>query len=427
MATKKRKKKAARRAHKASDGSRSPDVLTRQSLLFDQTRLKWQSGDWQALGEVELSEIEGDSSRAALALMIAAAQSQVGSIRASQISLKQALAWGADRDLAARMMISAAENSLGCLAIALSDESAPAHFENAINLVDTGPDSALLARTRQIRELTRLGFLPEAVTAIEDQFDLIRDTPVEHALGWEMLASNLTVIKAEVRALEKRHMLYKASPENIRSRQSRSEIAPPFVVVVAGVPRSGSTWLYNAARLICEASELDLLACWVADYDKSAKQDADVHLIKLHNEDQLSFPYHRLLTTRRDLDERLASLLRIGWIESTPEAILNAAKGHASLHAYWAERSDLEISYDEIEHAPIAALEKICDVLDMPLSHSDKACISASLAALKAPEAASGPHAHDATTLLHPDHRSDKAARDNALHHVRKVLAKGRP
>lgn len=219
------------------------------------------------------------------------------------------------------------------------------------------------------------------------------------------------------------------SPAEPRDRTSDNSITGvrPVIVIIAGVPRSGSTWLYNAARLICEAAELDVHACWVADYDPAAHAGSDIHLVKLHHAKHLTFPHHRLLTTRRNLEERLASLLRMGWIGSAPEAILEAAKGQASLYAYWNERADLEIAYDEIEKAPADAVERIAEILRLPLRSSDRDRISKALTELPGAEVKKCTKGYNETTLLHPGHRADKAGRDKALRHVRAVLAKDRP
>ena len=43
-----------------------------------------------------------------------------------------------------------------------------------------------------------------------------------------------------------------------------STLPPPLCILVAGVPRSGSTWAFNAARLLLRDAGVTLHAAWVA-------------------------------------------------------------------------------------------------------------------------------------------------------------------
>ena len=52
----------------------------------------------------------------------------------------------------------------------------------------------------------------------------------------------------------------------------------PQLILSAGIPRSGSTWLYNAARLLLSAGGQDSLeAAWIEDYDRESP--AALHLV----------------------------------------------------------------------------------------------------------------------------------------------------
>lgn len=358
------------------------------SDVFSDSLYKWQLGDWTDLATLDLSTLEKSKNRAELALLVAAAQSHVGSLDAARMNLSQALNWGAGYDLTTRVMISAAQNSLGCAAMALRDKNAPAHFFHAIRIMQDDKDSPLMARIRQACETSRLGVRPAPPTI-------------------------------------KRPSKYDRVPSSapLPLHCSRPHYELPYVIVIAGVPRSGSTWLYNAVRLICETAKLDIYACWVADYTPDEHSICDVHLVKLHNAKDLNFPHHHVLTTQRDLDERLASLLRMGWIDPTPEAILKAAKGHQMIDSYWRERTDFETSYENIRNAPANAVAQIARCLSVPLRAADRDYIAKSLTELKEPTNKANSLDHDQKTLMHPKHRASEAERSEALEKVRSVRA----
>jgi len=56
-------------------------------------------------------------------------------------------------------------------------------------------------------------------------------------------------------------------------------------VLCAGIPRSGSTWLYNAARLLLAhaAGPARVYGAWVEQYDPSHPEPW--HVVKAHEPD----------------------------------------------------------------------------------------------------------------------------------------------
>lgn len=175
----------------------------------------------------------------------------------------------------------------------------------------------------------------------------------------------------------------------------------PLFVLVAGVPRSGSTWLFNAARLSLQRAGLAPHAAWVADY--RPEDPAPVHLVKAHRDAEVAFQPDKILTTRRPTEACLASLIRMGWLSPTPEAIRRSWETHRALQSFWQARSHLEIPYEQIVKAPELALEALGRVLEIELSCADRAEVAQALAALRAPEG----DRYDPETLLHPRHRGE--------------------
>ncbi|MGA0543428.1 hypothetical protein [Neotabrizicola sp. VNH66] len=78
--------------------------------------------------------------------------------------------------MTARVLLSAAQNSLARVAAALEEDPLP-HFETAIRLVQPHADVPLVARSRRVRELARMGLLPDAAAGLEQELGLIRGEP----------------------------------------------------------------------------------------------------------------------------------------------------------------------------------------------------------------------------------------------------------
>lgn len=182
----------------------------------------------------------------------------------------------------------------------------------------------------------------------------------------------------------------------------QAPVTPPTVIVVAGLPRSGSTWLFNAARLVLGTDGPPPYAAWVGDY-RPRTATAAVHLVKLHLPDQLTFPCNRILTSDRPIEACVASLIRMGWLASEAGVVDRGRRFLLSLRDHWRARSDLEVAYEDILARPARVVAQVADTLGRAVGPAEAERIAGVLAALRAPEA--GPY--DPVTLLHPRHRAD--------------------
>ena len=234
-----------------------------------------------------------------------------------------------------------------------------------------------------------------------------------------LLSTQLHSLKLELSALRQQFR----APTTEAAERTRTLENGRQVFVVAGVPRSGSTWVYNAIRLLCQKAGKNLYSTWVSDYKPQEHDKYAVHLVKLHNREDLSFEYTHLFTTHRDLTERLASILRMGWLQDDPDKIRAAANGHAKLHAYWAALSDFEAQYDEIMNAPEVVLGQLALCLGLNLPATVFSEVARTLAVLPTPERGENASGHDKETLLHVGHRASEEERNKILAHVRDILA----
>lgn len=203
-----------------------------QDLLLEPSRTKWQYGEWQALTALDPAEIQHDQERGKLMLLVAAAHSHFGNGKEAMAAAQQAVAWGCDRRLLARVLISAVSNSLGRVAASLDDPSAAEHFQEAIRLVEPKADVRLLGRTRQIRETARLGLLPEAGRLIDADLTAARAAPADHSARLAILDSELELLRVEMSLALTRSQIFRDTAE---SPESPADPAPAALAPAAAL------------------------------------------------------------------------------------------------------------------------------------------------------------------------------------------------
>lgn len=79
-------------------------------------------------------------------------------------------------------------------------------------------------------------------------------------------------------------------------------------IVIGSMIRSGSTWVYNAARILAEQAGLDVYAERAEFYDPT--NPAMLHVVKAHVFDESLLPA-TVVTTIRDMRDAVASAVRL--------------------------------------------------------------------------------------------------------------------
>lgn len=141
----------------------------------------------------------------------------------------------------------------------------------------------------------------------------------------------------------------------------------PRLVVSAGMPRSGSTWLYNVARLALQAQHGAgaVAAGWIGDRDRLPA--APVLLLKVHDFDAaLAAGAWRVLWSYRDLRDVLASLQRKFGTPAT-----EAGADHFVVqHGHWRVRAAHAMRYESMLADPEAEVQAVCRSLEVDPSHA---------------------------------------------------------
>jgi hypothetical protein len=185
---------------------------------------------------------------------------------------------------------------------------------------------------------------------------------------------------------------------------NRLLINTPNIILCSGIPRSGSTWLYNAARLLLEVEyPAKVYGCWIADYDPS--RPAAVHIVKIHEfNDHIAKKARIILTSHRDLRDIAASAWLRGWV-TNEQATLQFIEDAVAFHTYWLKLGAFDVPYNMIRNTPLEAIEQIATRLGISSARVDASSILAQLEAL--PMATLGVDKYNPTTLLHDRHRMD--------------------
>jgi hypothetical protein len=177
------------------------------------------------------------------------------------------------------------------------------------------------------------------------------------------------------------------------------------IILAAGMARSGSTWLFNAIRILLGQTGHPLYACWVDERDENAERHAYNVLIKIHEpSEELASKAAAIFTSHRDLRDVAISASHAGFAADSEKMIAIAASARAA-HDFWAPRSILDIKYSEIVTSPSLCVMRIALALAQPIDDRRAAQVAEAadqLAPIVRPD-----DSHDRSDLLHKNHRID--------------------
>ncbi len=180
-----------------------------------------------------------------------------------------------------------------------------------------------------------------------------------------------------------------------------------MLYVCAGMPRSGSTWLYNAVRLLLESAEVPGLAAgWTADREGLLAHKNPV--IKIHAFDRgLALRNGLVLTSHRDLRDVAASLLR----KFKDHFSMQTLRLLVEDHAQWARIAVFDLRYEDLLTDKTGQLRRVAQALQLPaatLARLPYESIAQSIDSEKFNrERRAGDLAHDRVNLLHEGHITD--------------------
>lgn len=185
-------------------------------------------------------------------------------------------------------------------------------------------------------------------------------------------------------------------------------MSKPRLYVCAGMHRSGSTWLYNVVRLALMGLGEYVYATTaepVGMYDP--EYPVKQHVVKTHTFRQdLVKNATRVFTSRRDLRDVAASMVRLGNIENEVLPVLKFLHWELRLYLQWSSFSKYESVYEDMVQDKLLAVRSLLYKLGMALNmEANSNEIHAQVQALRAPPKEA--KMYDPTTLLTPGHFTD--------------------
>lgn len=180
-------------------------------------------------------------------------------------------------------------------------------------------------------------------------------------------------------------------------------VSPPQLILAAGMNRSGSTWLYNAARLLLMTKYPDgngLSYGWVGDFKRIPKEKRCV-LVKLHEyEVDMVALSDFVLYSYRDVRDVLASAQR-AW-GAAPS--LTAADRHIEQCRAWTKVANLVVRYETISE-PTPVLQQLAQALD--IKSADPSALAQALDRLSYDGDGPKGALYHGENLMQPGHRTD--------------------
>lgn len=180
----------------SSNGEIATSAETAESLKSRAKRL-WLFGEWDALSSLPPGSTENNEDTIIVALLKASALLQLNEPEEAEICIQQALNAGLDKNLAARILIAGAHNTLGRIySLQKQSDGAKKHFLHAVDIGISDPE--LIAQSRTIKELGDLGLLPQAVGFIKENLTRVE----KHPSQIKNIDAQIKILKSQVELLE---------------------------------------------------------------------------------------------------------------------------------------------------------------------------------------------------------------------------------
>jgi hypothetical protein len=178
------------------------------------------------------------------------------------------------------------------------------------------------------------------------------------------------------------------------------------LIVAAGAVRSGSTMLYNIARLLL-AQQGPLTA---GSYRDLAEPLGSTVLVKIHRcEPAMAKRANIVLTCHRDLRDVVRSLAGMGWLSTGP-TLFDQIGQIVHQHSQWKPIAAADVAYEAMMRDLRASVVEIASVLGVDAAHTDIDAVVRTVSAMPSPATLPEGQPHDFTTLMHVNHRRIEAA-----------------
>lgn len=122
--------------------------------------------------------------------------------------------------------------------------------------------------------------------------------------------------------------------------------ARQLLLLCAGFPRSGSTWLFNVMRIALLQAKVPIYASWIEDYE--AANPAPVHLVKVHDVCPLLDEADAVFVSTRDLRDVAASRRLFDPLSDDPDAVVDYFHLRLHHHGQYERRAHHHVVYEQM-------------------------------------------------------------------------------
>lgn len=198
---------------KSSVTERIGDILDNTSSgALSLAKTNWYFGEWKALTKIEIEILENHPDAGLLAALKAAGHQQLNEMDKARQYVRAARQLGCDDDIISRLLIAGVHNTLGKIAaLQNNDDKTLQHFKVSVDLGGKGQQAKLARHARSVKEITRLGLLPQASRLIEGESEIAKShkvSPKENEARIAILDSELEIISHELALAHKKQQLY---------------------------------------------------------------------------------------------------------------------------------------------------------------------------------------------------------------------------
>ena len=226
---------------RSSEKSPAPEVTgelgtllsSHKDNLLSQCKLHWFYGDWESLADLDIEPLQEHPDRAKIVLLVASAYQQLANFEMAQDYCRKALDWGCEPKAVAKVCIAGAYNILGRIAAIQDDQE---KIENAfLESVDIGDrkDLELVAHSRAVREMAKLGLLPQATVLIDKKLKAVTNSPSKIkniSAQTKILETELELLSLELNISLQRNQLYREeNRQNLLLESDLEQGSPEYI------------------------------------------------------------------------------------------------------------------------------------------------------------------------------------------------------
>lgn len=183
---------------------------------------------------------------------------------------------------------------------------------------------------------------------------------------------------------------------------------PKLNILQAGLYRSGTTWQFNAVRVLLEMEygEEFVTACWIDQFRRrSRREKRPINIVKIHKKAVKAASWSNyIVSTRRDLEGVITSMQkRAAYLKEHPnpdffrESNINRLEEYLIHATWWRQKACYVQDFDLIEANPLKLITDYAEIFNTTVEPAD--VLTELKKQLIVPEKGSDPR-----TFLHEGH-----------------------